>query len=120
MNAVIDEDLPRSLLPILVKLGFTVFDIRDHGLRGKSDDVIFSFVQQKHAVLFTADLGFSNIIRFPPGTHAGICILRFLNTMSIAAENKSVRTLLQNLTEEDYRENLIIISPMKIRIRRAH
>lgn len=118
MNAVIDEDLPRSLAQTLSSLNFIVFDIRDHGLRGKSDDVIFSFAQRHKAILFTADLGFSNLLSFPPGMHAGIVILRFPNELSVTELLKQTKTLLSRLDKKDFVDNLIIVSPGKIRIRR--
>lgn len=118
MNAVIDEDLHRSLSSILSSLNFKVFDIRDHGLRGKPDDKIFAFAQNKKAVLFSADLGFSNILRFPLGKHFGICILRFPNELSTQSTNQEIYKLLKELLPEDYFGNLIILSPGKRRIRR--
>ncbi len=118
MNAVIDEDLPRSFGNVLSSLGFQVFDIRDHGLRGKPDDVVFSFAQKHKAVLFSADIGFSNILRFPLGTHSGIVILRFPNEMVTSLINQIVITLLKRLSSDDYSGNLIILSPQNIRIRR--
>lgn len=118
MNAVIDEDLHRSLSDTLSSLGFTTFDIRDHGLRGKPDDKIFDFAQKKKAVLFSADLDFSNMLRFPLGKHHGICILRFPNEMSTQSINQEVKSLLKELLPEDFNGNLIILSPGKRRIRR--
>lgn len=49
MKIVIDEDLHRSLGEVLRKLGHEVFDVRDHGLRGKSDEDVFRFAQEKKA-----------------------------------------------------------------------
>ncbi len=118
MNAVIDEDLHRSLGKILTLCGFQVFDIRDHHLRGSSDDKIFEFAQKQRAVLFTGDLGFSNIIRFPLGNHFGICILRFPNELSTNSINLQVKNLMNNLKPIDYKGNLIILSSGKIRSRR--
>lgn len=118
MNAVIDEDLPRSFGIILSQLGFTVFDIRDYNLRGLPDDKIFLFAQKRRAVLFSADLGFSNILRFPLGTHSGICILRFPNEASVSLMNQTAKTFLGKLSPSDYSGSLIIISPSALRIRR--
>ncbi len=118
MNAVIDEDLPRSFGKVLSFLGFTVFDIRNHGLRGKPDEAVFAFAQKYKAVLFSADLDFSNTITFPLGTHYGIVILRFPNEMSVAPINQMTRNFLQKLNWGDYQGNLIIVSPLKIRVRR--
>jgi len=117
MNAVIDEDLHRSLKLVLEALGFTVFDVCDHGLRGCPDSEIFSFAKQKKAVLFTADLGFANILQFPPGTHPGIVVLRFPNELSTQLINQRVFQLLSQLNEENYRQNTVIVTPSQLRIR---
>ena len=119
MNAVIDEDLPRSLADTLSSLGFTVFDVRDHGLRGRSDDQIFAFAQKQKAVLFSGDLGFSNTLTFPLGKHHGTCILRFPNEASVQAIRKEVLRLLSEVSYEDYSGNLIILTFGRLRIRRS-
>lgn len=118
MNVVLDEDLSRSLRTALKRLGHEVFDIRDHGLRGKSDKEIFEFAQQQKAVLFSGDLGFANIIEFPLGSHFGIAILRFPNEMPTNTINNTITSLMVKITEEDFKGNLIIFLPMRIRIRR--
>jgi predicted nuclease of predicted toxin-antitoxin system len=118
MNVVLDEDLHRSLRTALKRLGHEVFDIRDYGLRGKSDKEIFEFAQQQKAVLFSGDLGFANIIEFPLGSHFGIAILRFPNEMPTNSINQAVRSLMGKISKEDFEGNLIIFSPMRIRIRR--
>lgn len=118
MNAVIDEDLHKSLKDVLSKADLRVYDVRDHNLRGQPDEEIFKFAKRKKAILFSADLGFSNILDFPLGTHNGIVILRFPNEMSTNLINDIVRSSLIKLTKDDYSGNLIIISPSGIRIRR--
>lgn len=118
MNAVIDEDLPRTFADTLSNLGFNVFDVRDYGLRGSSDDQIFNFAQKRKAVLFSGDLGFSNVLTFPLGEHNGICILRFPNETSVQRIKGEVARLLSGVLTEDYSGNLIILTPGKLRIRR--
>lgn len=118
MNGCIDEDLPRSLGQVLSELGFTVFDIRDYGLRGHPDSEIFQFAQKQNAVLFSADLGFSNLLDFPIGSHHGIVILRFPSELPTRETNQEVKRLLAKLLPTDYPGNLTIVSPGKIRLRR--
>lgn len=118
MNAVIDEDLPRSFALTLSQLGFTPLDIREHNLSGSTDDEVYKFAKNHTAVLFSADLGFSNILSFPLGTHYGICILRFPNEMSVKETNSMVKQLLKKVRIDDYEGNLIILSPGKLRLRR--
>jgi len=118
MNAVIDEDLPRSFASVLISLGFTPYDVRDHGLRGQNDAKVYEFAQKQKAVLFSADLGFANIVDFPLECHFGICILRFPNFMPVNLINDSVFKLMSSIEIKDYHGNLIILSPGKVRIRR--
>ncbi len=60
MRVIIDEDLPKSLASLLREKGYEVYDVRDVGLRGHSDEEVFKFAQNKNAIIFTADLGFSS------------------------------------------------------------
>lgn len=118
MKAVIDEDLHRSIGKTLSELGFKILDVRDHGLRSHPDQEIFMFAQNRKAILFPSDLGFSNTLRFPLGSHRGVVILRFPNELSTTLINKQIKKLLEKLIRSDYAGNLIIISPGKLRIRR--
>ncbi|OGG14421.1 hypothetical protein A2875_02735 [Candidatus Gottesmanbacteria bacterium RIFCSPHIGHO2_01_FULL_46_14] len=118
MNAVIDEDLHRSLGSHLSSLGFTSLDVRDHGLRGASDEEVFLFAQKRKAILFSADLGFANTLSYRVQNHCGVVILRYPNELSTNAINEDIRLLLSKLIHEDYDRSLIILSPGKLRIRR--
>lgn len=115
---VLDEDMHRSAARVLERLGHRVIDIRDRGLRGKSDEKVFRFAQRHKAVLLTADLDFSNTLRFPVGSHHGIVIARFPTELSTTQINTELTKSLRGLTDDDFRGSLIVISPGKVRIRR--
>ncbi len=115
---LIDEDIHRSVVKVLEKLGHHVKDARDEGLRGRSDDEIFRFAQIHKAVILTADLDFSDTIRFPLGSHHGIVILRFPNELSTTRINTELTKIFKDFSDQDFKGNLIIVSPGKIRIRR--
>ena len=115
---VIDEDMPRSTARVLRANGFDALDIRDYGLRGKKDDEIFLFAQENNATLLTGDLGFGNLLHFPVRSHSGIVITHFPDQISTVELNNQIIKALLNLTEDDFKGNLIIIEPGKIRIRR--
>lgn len=119
MVAVIDEDLPRLFKPSLEAQNWTVFDIRDTRLRGSSDESVFKFAQRREAVIFSADLGFANIQRFPIGSHYGIVVLRFPNELSTQSLVEAVLKALNKLTDNDIQGNLLIIEPGKLRIRKT-
>jgi len=115
---VIDEDMPRSTGAILKKHGYDIRDIRDHGLRGAKDEEIYKFAQREQAVILTGDRGFGNILRFPLGNHFGIVVAHFPNEMLTMEMNHRLLERFKDLSEEDFKGNLIIVEPRKIRIRR--
>ena len=115
---VIDEDMPRSTGTILKKYGYVVKDIRDYGLRGAEDNEIFKYAQNEQAVIITGDKGFGNILKFPPGAHFGIIVANFPDEMPTNEINRQLLEDINGLCEDDFKGNLIVIEPMKIRIRK--
>jgi predicted nuclease of predicted toxin-antitoxin system len=118
IKILIDEDIPRSTLKVLNGVGYEVLDVRDYGLRGKSDEEIFKFAQQTGAVILTGDVGFGNLFRFLIGKHYGIFIVHFPNEISTSELNQQIMKALEVLIETDFIGNLIILEPGKIRVRR--
>ncbi len=118
LKFVIDEDMPRSTAKVLRNRDYDVLDVRDCGLRGKSDNEVFKFAQKEKAVILTGDLGFGNLLHFPIGSHSGIVIAHFPNEVSTLELNNQIIKALEPLSEIDFKGNLIIIEPGKIRIRR--
>lgn len=116
-KAVIDEDLPRAITKMLIGLGWEADDVRDIGLRGKSDEAIINFARKSKAVLFSADWGFANIINFPPEKHYGIVILSFPNEVPVAFIVQETKNSLSKIKPSNFKNHLIIIEPGKIRIR---
>ena len=115
---VVDEDMPRSTERILKEQGYEVKDIRDYELRGAKDEEIFEFAQREKAVILTGDRGFGNILRFPLGNHFGIIVANFPNEMLTKEINRLLLEEFKHLSEDDFKGNLIIIEPDKIRIRK--
>jgi predicted nuclease of predicted toxin-antitoxin system len=114
---LVDEDMPRSTAKALRNGGFECLDVRDIGLRGAEDDAIYRRAQDEDLVLITADLGFSNSLRYRLGTHKGIIIARFPNEVPTSELNDILINAIKNVSE-DLPGNLTIIEPDRIRIRR--
>jgi predicted nuclease of predicted toxin-antitoxin system len=115
---IIDEDMPRSTARVLRTEGYEALDVRDLGLRGESDDRIFKFAQKEKTIILTGDLGFGNLLHFPVGSHSGIVIAHFPSELSTSELNNQIIKAFKTLTEIDFKGNLIILEPGKIRIRR--
>ena len=118
MRFVIDEDMPKSLASALIEAGHQALDIRDHGLRGSTDERVFQFAQQHGACLITEDLGFANILRFPLGQHNGIIVGRFPSRAQTQTVVTQVLQALETLTEAEVRGALVIVEIGQSRIRR--
>ena len=111
-----DEDVPRSTARVLQDAGFDAVDVRDVGLRGKSDPLVFAYAQREKRLLITCDLGFSNILKFPPSQNIGLLVVRIPDSEPIENFNREV---LRAVTEvgENLPHHLAIIEIGKVRLR---
>lgn len=110
--------MPRSTARLLRELGYEEQDIRDCGLRGAEDEVIYEFAQKAEAVILTYDREFGNILRFPLGKHFGIIIAHFPNELSTEEINRCLLERLKGISEDEIKGNLITIELRKTRIKR--
>ena len=115
---VVDEDMHRSVAEPLKQLGHRVLDVRDHGLRGASDQEVFAFAQRQGAALLTGDLGFANLLAFPLGSHQGIIVARFPHELSTQRINEEILRGLEGIKDEEIEGSLIILEPGRVRMRR--
>jgi predicted nuclease of predicted toxin-antitoxin system len=116
---LIDEDMPRSTAVVLRQAGHSVEDVRDVGLRGRSDQEVFQYAQGQGAIVLTADKGFSNIVRFPLGTHTGILVIRVPNELPTQTVNHEVLRALEDLEGQDLAGLLMIVEVGRTRVRRG-
>ena len=117
---LIDEDLPRGLAACRQAAGFEAADVRDVGLRGAPDSVIHEHAVARSLVLLTADLGFSNVLRFPLQHHHGIVVVRFPNEVAVPVLNRAITDALSDLALDDFGGTLVVIEPGRTRVRRHH
>ena len=78
--------MPRSTAEVLRQAGYIPDDVRDIGLNATPDKEILKHAQAIDAVVVTRDVGFGSTLDYPPGTHAGIIVLRIPS----ASNHKSV------------------------------
>jgi predicted nuclease of predicted toxin-antitoxin system len=111
-----DEDVPRSTARVLRDAGFDAVDVRDVGLRGKSDALVYAYAQQEERLLITCDMGFLNILKFPPSQSVGLLVVRIPDSEPINGFNHEI---LRAVTEigESLRQHLAIVEIGKVRLR---
>ncbi len=116
MHIKVDEDLPLTVARLLRDAGYDAETVREEGLGGYKDPDLWKIVQEEGRFLVTADKGFGDIRAFPPGTHAGVLLLR--------PDEDGIRPLIalmqQVLSAYDLRDVqglLVVATPRGIRIR---
>ena len=117
---LVDEDLPRSLARLLRTEGLDAEDVRDIGLRGKTDSEGVRYGVAQHRVLLTADPGFANLLTVPLGSHHGILVARLPNEVPIMKLNAVILEAIRTLSDDELRGSLVIVEPGRIRLRRPY
>jgi predicted nuclease of predicted toxin-antitoxin system len=88
----LDENLPVSSSTLLTAAGHDVDTVGQEGLSGAPDPEVVAAATAAGRVLISLDVGLADIRAHPPGSHAGIVVLR-LTDQSAAAVSKAVSDL---------------------------
>lgn len=115
---LVDEDMPRSTAVALRSAGYPADDVRDVGLRGHSDADVFAYAQANQATLVSADKGFTNLLHFPLGSHAGIIVVRIPDEVPTSRLNEELLGALATLSTQSFVGILIIVEIGRTRVRR--
>jgi len=113
---LVDESLPRGVTTALAQAGHDAVDARDCGLRGASDDAVHTRAVADERILVSGDTDFANALRFPPGTHPGIVVLRIPNAWSPAERARRVVDALDDALLAMAARAIVIIEPGRVRV----
>jgi len=72
----IDEDLPKTVSESVRSVVPDTLTVMEEGLSGVLDPALWETAQKEGRFLITGDKAFANIRQYPPGTHAGVLLLR--------------------------------------------
>lgn len=117
MRIKLDENLPERLVSVLTELGHDIDTASQEGLKGANDSRVWAAAQAAGRFLITKDLDFSDARRFVPGTHAGLLILRLADDRSRAVSER-LTWVFTNLETDPWRGCLVVVSDLKVRVRR--
>ena len=99
---LLDENVPRRIYRVLKEHGYQI----EYVPKGVDDETVIKMAREKNLVLVTRDSDFADEIRYPPGSHPGIIVLR----VHPAIPRLLAEKLLEALSRlEDVRGKLIII-----------
>lgn len=118
MKLFANENLFEPIIAYLRSLGHDVLSIRDAGLSGITDDEVYQRACKENRVIVTMDKDFSRIFRFPPDRCGGIIVAKIYKR-TVHESLEIFKKFHGSLKETDILENLVIITPEGIRIRRS-
>jgi predicted nuclease of predicted toxin-antitoxin system len=114
----LDENLPNDLAAALRRDGHDVHTVVDEQLAGESDPVVVAAATDEGRLLITLDRGIGDLRRYPPGSHAGVLVVR-----PVAQDPNSILDLIQRLVRTHPLDELcgcvVVVEPREVRIRRA-
>ena len=88
MTFLVDENLPRSLVPALRRAGFDAEDVRDRGLGGRDDVEVLAYAMSYRRIV-----------------------------MPTARLNAAILAAVRDLRPENFIGSIVVISPRGVRIR---
>lgn len=115
MKIKFDENMPCDRVESLRRL-HDVDTVRDEGLEGSEDKVVWEATQREQRFFVTQDLDFSDLRTYLPGSHHGILLVR-LHYPSRNRINARVEEILASPEVESYIGCFVVVTDSKVRIR---
>jgi predicted nuclease of predicted toxin-antitoxin system len=72
----LDENMPRSASQVLIAAEHDVDTVVEENLAGATDPQVVAAAATAGRLLITLDRGLGDVRTYPPGSHAGILVLR--------------------------------------------
>ncbi len=117
MRIKLDENLSRKLKPLLRESGHNVSTVKDEALLSSPDPVIASACRSEDRMLFTLDVEFADLRKYPPGSHPGIVLFRPVSYGPLSV----IRYIMNFVNKADIlklRGCVTVVDPGAIRVRR--
>ena len=83
MKFKLDENLPASSSAVLARAGHDVDTVSAEGLTGAPDRDVVTAATAAGRILISLDVGMADIRAYPPGSHAGIIVLRLADQSAV-------------------------------------
>jgi len=116
MKIKLDENISRHLKIVVNQKGHEAITVEDEGLLGRTDVEVGAVAKSEGRMLFTLDVEFSNLRKFPPGSHPGIVLFR-PQSMGPLSVNRFVTQFLERTDLTSLYGCIAIVDPTRIRIR---
>lgn len=112
-----DENLPWDLAADLASHGHDVDTVLDEQLGGQEDPVVVHAATGEDRMVITLDRGVGDLRHYPPGSHAGIVVLR-----PASQDPQSILQLIARFLRahelDELRGCVVIVEPERVRLPR--
>ena len=115
MKIKLDENIPATLVDILISMGHDVDTVHIEKLNGKSDSNVWEAVQATGRFLITQDLDFSDIRIYSPGTHHVLLLVRLHEPGRLVIIER-VKSIFQKENIRDFNGSFMVATEYKLRI----
>jgi predicted nuclease of predicted toxin-antitoxin system len=112
----VDEDLPRAIAVMFRSAGHDAATVPEQGLAGWDDEKLWQKLQEEKRLLITADVALADARKHPPGSHAGIVLLR-LDDETRMSYRQLAKQLLESNRLEEIPSSITVVTVNRIRIR---
>jgi len=113
----VDDDLPKAVAESLRRVIPDTLTVVDEGLSGTLDPKLWDAAQREGRFLITGDKAFANIMKYPPGTHYGVLLLR-PKEKGILQLRKMVEDVIKLGNLDNLSGCVAVASPGRLKVRR--
>ena len=117
MDIKLDENLSRHLKKSLSQYGHDVVTVSDERLLGKSDIEIGNAAKAEGRVLFTLDVEFADLRKYPAGDYPGVILFR-PESLGPSSVNRYILDFVNTADLAGFKGCVVIVEPMRVRVRR--
>jgi predicted nuclease of predicted toxin-antitoxin system len=117
MRLKLDENLSRHLKHVLASLRHDVTTAGEENLLSQPDTVVGRAAKSEARMLFTLDVEFGVLWKYPPGSHPGIVPFR-PRSLGPLAVNGFVREFVAETDLRLLERCVVVVEPSRLRVRR--
>lgn len=117
MKIKLDENLSRYLKDPLQQRGYDAATAVEEGLLSKPDTEVGAAAKSEGRIIFTLDLEFADLRKFPPGSHPGVIVFR-PRSLGPMAVNEFILRFLEETDLKEFERCVVVAEPGRIRVRR--
>jgi predicted nuclease of predicted toxin-antitoxin system len=116
MKLKLDENLSRHLKSMLTGLGHDVLTAADENLLSRPDTEVAAVCLKEGRMLFTLDIEFADLRKYPPGDHPGIILFRTPSFGPLTV-NKFITDFVRSMNLQDLIACVAVVDPDRVRVR---